>query len=449
MVTLLLVASVLFVYMRYTFKKVDANDYKHNFDLNSKEPNGLYVFKKLLEEKYQKTNVEVKKFILGLNSIDTNTVYLFINNSFSNFDSINAEITRFVRRGGQAIIISSHIYKIYTEEELKQAQEEENENISEEEEYADTMAIDEVYDEDSTATNMQDDKAVNDEQSDDYQEAPEAMEEYNEWDKYNSKIGFVKVSDSIFLFKDVKTQYFVYSKFKEKDTLRTDFPEITFEAESLIKSLSGVIISNKYNIGKGTLILHNAPDFFYNLSTLNEAYLAHFNLIMNEVNGKKLLINQEILKKNNWLGDKSPIRELLANKSLSTAYYLLLFFGLSYLLLNGKRLQRPIPLIKKVKNTSLEYVQTLSRLYQLDNQNHKLIEKMKDNFISDMKRKYYLDYYDEHFNTILSKKTNLSESVIEELKKGFHQAEITNYADDQDLNNIYLLIEKFYNKENE
>jgi rRNA-processing protein FCF1 len=74
---------------------------------------------------------------------------------------------------------------------------------------------------------------------------------------------------------------------------------------------------------------------------------------------------------------------------------------------------------------------------------------MKNNFIMDMKRKYYLDYNDEHFNNVISKKTNIPESVIEELKKRFNQAEKTNYADDEDLNNIYFLIEKFHNTENE
>ncbi|GAO29211.1 hypothetical protein JCM15548_11377 [Geofilum rubicundum JCM 15548] len=87
----------------------------------------------------------------------------------------------------------------------------------------------------------------------------------------------------------------------------------------------------------------------------------------------------------------SQMAFVLENRSLRMAWYLFLLGVLLFMVFQGKRRQRAIPVVEAPRNSSLDFVETIARLYFL-NQNHLNIAQKRYQFFLDFLRsKYYLD----------------------------------------------------------
>jgi hypothetical protein len=180
---------------------------------------------------------------------------------------------------------------------------------------------------------------------------------------------------------------------------------------------------------------------FFNYAAKEKFYLDHFNKIVKEIDAEKILINRQV----SHFGamEESPLKYMLENKSLAFAYCMLILSFILYLIFNTKRKQKAIPLLAKPKNTSLEYVKTISRLFQLQDQNLILVKKIRENFFISVKKNYFIDEHDPEFVNILSKKSKVNKTAIEDTIKFFNSMNNNQHCDDEDLNRIYLLIENF------
>ena len=104
---------------------------------------------------------------------------------------------------------------------------------------------------------------------------------------------------------------------------------------------------------------------------------------------KKFLDEREEPKKG-WFSVLMGTENDNGKKPFRAAFWLLILLLLLYVLLEMRRKQRYIPVIKKPRNDSLDFVKTIGRLY-FDKGDHKnLCRKMSAYFLEHVRNKYKL-----------------------------------------------------------
>ncbi|WP_159947575.1 DUF4350 domain-containing protein [Polaribacter septentrionalilitoris] len=182
--------------------------------------------------------------------------------------------------------------------------------------------------------------------------------------------------------------------------------------------------------GKGSVLLHTQPIAFtnYNLLNGNEAYAANvFSYIPNNPTLWDPLIRSS--KYDDRLDEEQPsiFSFFLAHQTLTWFLLVSLAGVILFMVFNARRKQRPIPVIEPLKNSTVEFTQTIANLY-LKEQDHKnLVDKKIAYFLEKVRSKYLL-------NT-----TNLNKDFIDKLAaKSGNDINRTKYL----INTIILLNKK-------
>lgn len=106
--------------------------------------------------------------------------------------------------------------------------------------------------------------------------------------------------------------------------------------------------------------------------------------------------------------DQSVFSAILANPALRWAFWLLLALCGIAIFTNLFRKQRVIPVRKQNRNTTVEFTQTIARLYYNKHDNRNIALKMIQHFMEHIRSSYYLPHQklDEAFALVLAGKTN-------------------------------------------
>lgn len=219
---------------------------------------------------------------------------------------------------------------------------------------------------------------------------------------YNSSL----ISDSLFGFDQA-----VYKAwFSEIDTLKTTALGYYNDKNSTTKSLNYISVE----FGKGTVLLHTLPEAFTNYYLLrnNEQYAAN---VISYIDSETVYWD-EYLKSGKQVVT-SPMRFVLSQEALIWAYYLLLLGLLIFVLFQGKRRQRTIPVIKPLRNSSVEFTQTIGNLYFQHSDYSNIIAKKITYFLERIRSRFYLDTQNlsEDFIKQLSVKSGNSEEKTRNL----------------------------------
>jgi hypothetical protein len=144
----------------------------------------------------------------------------------------------------------------------------------------------------------------------------------------------------------------------------------------------------KTRTGKGELYFCSSPEIFSNYFVVNhpnrELAYHMLSLISNEN-----LVWDEYYKAHNEK-NRSPLKLILENDSLYAAWLLLLLTVIFYMVFEGRRRQRPVPVAVPVTNSTLEFVNVISHVY-FNEGNHQSIgaEKVKY-FYENIRRKFHV-----------------------------------------------------------
>lgn len=164
------------------------------------------------------------------------------------------------------------------------------------------------------------------------------------------------------------------SLFKLPGSQLTFFSRIdTSRATILAKNTQNQAVFVSYKWGKGTLYLSCTPLAFTNFNLVSR-YNSRFVFIALSYLPVQKTIWDEYYK----LGRReagSPLRYILSRKELSWAYFLILFTVILFVLFRGKRYQKIIPKFETPKNTSLEFIKTVSRLASYKGNHLKMAQK--------------------------------------------------------------------------
>jgi hypothetical protein len=260
------------------------------------------------------------------------------------------------------------------------------------------------------------------------------------------------VIDTSFFKKDKEVLKLVYlnnrdSSFSFKKAMPTHY---FLSFDTLHSALLGNDGSGNSNFivtlfGKGRIYLHCQPLAFTNFHLLYSNYkyacsaLSHLPVATT--------IWDQYYKPGTYL-NLSPVRYILSEPALRSAYFLILITILVYMVFGAKRKQRIIPVIQPEQNTSLNFVITVGRLY-FKSQNHADLAKKKIIYFYEyLRNRYYFHRIDGDAENIriLSLKSGVEAEKIKNLLKTISVIEKSQVLYQESLIGLHKQIENFYKK---
>ncbi len=172
---------------------------------------------------------------------------------------------------------------------------------------------------------------------------------------------------------DRSTTFYHFNKI---DTLKTTVIGLidTYRGEN--KPVEDTLISSiKQPFGNGEIILSTFPQAFTNyfmLQSPNQDYTAGLLSYIDTSNP----IYLDTYYKTGKTFYTSPMYMLLNTVSLKWAYYLMLIGALIYIIFEGKRKQRAIPIISPLQNQTVDFTRTIANMYY-ESGKHKDISQHK------------------------------------------------------------------------
>ncbi len=206
----------------------------------------------------------------------------------------------------------------------------------------------------------------------------------------------------------------------------------------------------QFNTGTGAVFIHTAPLAFSNYFILHKNNMPYFQQAFSVIPGTvdKVLWNEYYLTKRNEQKQREPgwLSVLLKYKAFRWALLTAMATLLVFVLLEMRRKERHIPVIEKTKNDSLDFVQTIGRLYY-DKKDHKdLAKKMGVYFLDHVRNRYKLttDTLNEGFVNALHLKTAYDLNKIKSIVDFMLYAEQNSNIKDQELAGFHNQLESFY-----
>ncbi len=145
-------------------------------------------------------------------------------------------------------------------------------------------------------------------------------------------------------------------------------------------------------------------------------------------------------------GVVNEITYILKDPSLRIAWYILLLGVFLYFVLKGKRRQKAIPVITPQRNNTLEFVETVGRLYFVNHDHLGIAQKRFIYFLDFLRTKYYVDTSNRDSRLIeeVSRKSGIPERTVTALFRVAANLGKVKYISQEDLQQFNRQIEYFY-----
>ena len=200
----------------------------------------------------------------------------------------------------------------------------------------------------------------------------------------------------------------------------------------------------KIRFGNGNFFINIQPYAFTNYYLLKDNCADYAFKALSYLPDNKVIWD-EFYKPKNVV--ETPLRYILSDPPLKTAYLLLISLMAIYVVFEMKRQQRIIPIIKPMTNTSLEFIETIGKLY-FHTSNHKDIALKKFNYFHELvQTKYFINIklpiVNEQVERI-AEKTGANKETVETIFKLFDTINKNKKISDKELLTFNQSIETFY-----
>jgi hypothetical protein len=202
----------------------------------------------------------------------------------------------------------------------------------------------------------------------------------------------------------------------------------------------------KVNYGKGIFYLHCSPLAFSNLHLLDNKKLEYAEKVLSVVLTDAQQVLWDDYSKIDSSVNKGPLQYILSQPGLSHAWILMLVGVMVYFVFYSKRKQRVIPVLPTNTNSSIEFAETVGRLY-LQHDNHYRMAKYKlDLFLAYIRRHYHIHVLetDKDFRARLSQRAAVPITLINDIFSTFEELNQNKYVSQKELKTFNQFIENFY-----
>ena len=214
--------------------------------------------------------------------------------------------------------------------------------------------------------------------------------------------------------------------FESLDTTDYQHPDSVFviseisDTSQLATKEHRKILSLRYPIGEGNLILVSTPLLFTNYGILNDSANAFIWNHLAYLQDRPLIRTEYYEAGSQGAQSRSIFRVLLSERPLKWAFYITLVCIVIFMIFTAKRKQKAIPVIKPPVNKMLEFVRSIAGLYLQKNNNADIILKKQIYWGDELKRKYGIDIinepHDYDFYKRVAAKTN---TEVDEVRRLF------------------------------
>jgi hypothetical protein len=203
----------------------------------------------------------------------------------------------------------------------------------------------------------------------------------------------------------------------------------------------------------GAFYIHLAPMSLTNFFLLHKENKGYYDQVLSWLPRNVEVVRWDDYFRNNTNGDgnntKSPFSAtgwILSQQSLAWAWWLLLLLLLLIYLFESKRKQRIIPVIQPLKNTSLDFVKTIGRLYFQRKDNKDLAHKMAVHFLGHVRNRYNIraTVMDEDFVQRLAYKSGYDQQAVHALVYDLRYAQDSPQVSDYELLELNHKLQTFY-----
>ncbi|PCJ93206.1 MAG: hypothetical protein COA50_14330 [Flavobacteriaceae bacterium] len=221
----------------------------------------------------------------------------------------------------------------------------------------------------------------------------------------------------------------------------------TVSDSSLVKKEAINIV--KQSFGKGTIVLSTFPKAFTNYFILNNENRKLTAGLLSYIDD-----TETIIMDNHYKSGKSfytsPMHIFLNTREFRWAYYISLIGVLLYVVFEGKRKQRSIPLVTPLKNQTLAFTRTIANMYFEKGEQTPIVKHKIAYFLDYVRSKFYMGTHNQNkeFYQNLGARSNHTAAEIEKLFKSMQSLENKALVSDKELIELNKKIEAFKAKAN-
>jgi len=370
---ILLVIAILIV-MFFEYRPVVDRSWTKSYDSDSKDPYGTWLFKELIKESYAEATFSEERPTLGDTTGLSEGLYVRVADLGGVTVGARDTLLQFLHEGNTAVIFVSSFGNL------------------------DTLYNDQYYSYNRFFEGTLKLRAMGEYVLD------SVTYSYTDYDKE------LRPSKGNRAFTVFEHEYY-YDSLTIQDLVVTD------------SSFLSVLVSVRVGENGGQAFLCAMPELVSNLGLQQSSVALLLDQVLSNIPTPTIIYwdsRPGVYIKNDFNG--SPLKYILSKKALRLAYYTLLSLGMLFLIFRSKRRQRPIPIKQEYKNTSLEYIDTLSKLYQGNDNHEKLVAHLEKIFYHQVEKQYYISKDHPDFVGILAKKSRQSEEDISLLLERFATA---------------------------
>ncbi len=205
--------------------------------------------------------------------------------------------------------------------------------------------------------------------------------------------------------------------------------------------------------GKGVFLLHTTPLMFTNYHLIRKEEAIYAAKALSYLKSGDLFWDEYHRNEHNEEGapkihgtNETPLSFILSNRSLRWSFYVLLGLGLIYLLFYTRRRQKIIPIIEPKINSSLEFVQSIGRLYFHQRNHQTLMRHQMRYFYSFIRERYrvFSKELNEENCQLLSMRSGVPIEHIRKIMEEENRLKVYVELDDQEIIAFYKLLSQFY-----
>lgn len=238
------------------------------------------------------------------------------------------------------------------------------------------------------------------------------------------------------------------SYFSEIDTLNTIvLGQFDLSKEDTVNIEEPKIHFIKQDFGQGDIVIHLMPELFTNYNLLRAHNIDYLAAAFSYLDTDKTMywdrhyINAKSIQ-------TSPLYVFLKNRYMKWAYYMLILGLILWVIFEGKRKQRAIPIVTPLPNKTLEFTETIAGMY-LERKDHRSIATYQINYFFDYLRTELLIATGQRDAAFIERLHLKSGKSQEETKRLFDFIEMilaSNTVTQEQLERLNKLIEAFKNK---
>lgn len=201
----------------------------------------------------------------------------------------------------------------------------------------------------------------------------------------------------------------------------------------------------KYTFGKGGLYILPNPQLLANYNLLNPRGAEYAARALSCLPASSQVIWDESNTRGS-IDNHSILRVLFKHDQLRWAYYLAIAGLLLFVLFEAKRRQRIIPVMEPLKNTSVDFVKVVGKVYYQQRDNKDIVSKKISYFLEYIRTTYRLKttQIDEELISSVILKSGVHEDVVRPLFVAINHLDHAERINDNELINLNKLTEKFY-----